>query len=676
MAGAARSRPSAALPAPSARTVTVRSDYLRLHEAAGSPDRLAAVRATGLLDTPVEAAFDRFTALAHRLLGAPVCILTLVDAERDFVKSAVGLPAPLAAARQVPTGAGAPSFCQYIVAEDAPLAVDDARDHPVFGDFPSVRHLGASACAGAPLRGPDGHPLGTLCVLEYEPRVWTENDRAVLLTLAEAASTEIALRLEAARAHAALAHQATHDALTGLVNRALFRERVGQALARRAAGRGAGGGDQAAVLFVDLDDFKRVNDTLGHAAGDRLLQRVATRLQAATRGVDTVARLGGDEFGVLLEGLSAPADAEAVVHRILRALAAPVSVGDADEGAPAGAAPAPDEGGAGAAGPGRVVITSASIGLAHPDAASTAEQLLRDADVAMYRAKRGGKGRHAVFDPTLEAAGRERQALEAELRELLAHSDASTPHGGALALVFQPVVRLADGAPVSVEALVRWHHPRRGVVPPVAFVPLAEETGLARALGRWVVGAACRQLAAWEAALPAEHVPAVAVNVSGRQLEDADVVADVADALRASGVSPARLTLEITETALARDPARARAVLVALKALGVRLAIDDFGTGYSSLGYLQDFPVDVLKIDKRFVDGVAGGGTEAALARTIIGLAESLGLRTVAEGVERDPQQAALQGLGCELGQGYLFARPMPGADVAAWLADRIAPAA
>jgi diguanylate cyclase (GGDEF)-like protein len=639
-----------------------RPDYLRFHEAANAPERLAAVRATGLLDTPVEAAFDRFTALTHRLLGSPVCLLTLVDAERDFVKSAVGLPEPLATARAIPTGPGSPSFCQYMVAAGEPLAVDDARGHPIFGEFPSVVHLGASACAGAPLRGPDGQLLGTLCVVEFEPRAWTENDRATLLTLADAAGTEIALRLEAARAQAALAHQATHDALTGLANRALFRERVGRALERRAGGRGAvSAGNEVAVLFLDLDDFKSVNDTLGHAAGDRMLQGVAARLRGATRGFDTVSRLGGDEFGVLVEGLVSATDVEIVVQRILRALAAPIPVGDAED----------DDAATAAANATRTIITGASIGVAYATADSTVEAILRDADVAMYRAKSGGKGRHAVFDPALEAARRGRHELESELRQVLAHPDADDPVCGALALVFQPVVSLADGAAVSVEALVRWHHPRRGVVSPATFVPIAEDTGLARPLGRWVLAAAFRQLAAWEATLPAEQVPAMAVNVSGRQLDDPEFRDDVATALRTSGARPQRITLEITETALAHDAVSALATLAALKALGVRVAIDDFGTGYSSLGYLQQFPVDVLKIDKRFIDGVAGGGSDAALARTIIALASSLGLRTVAEGVEQDRQQVTLRALGCEYAQGYLFARPMPAADVTAWIVER-----
>ena len=767
-------------------------DLLRFHESANAPTRLAAVRATGLLDTPVERAFDRFTTLAHRLLDAPVCLLTLVDSTRDFVKSAIGLPEPLASMREVPTGPGAPSFCQYIVAEGEPLLLDDARGHPLFGEFPSVRHAGAVACAGAPLHAPDGQRLGTLCVLDFVPRTWTAATREVLLSLAEGASTEIALRLEAERAHAArrereemlrlfvehtpaavamldgelrylavsrrwmdelagggrpgdappagtllgrrhdrtfadlpaawhaayaralagegtrgadelleradgrvehvrhevqpwhaadgsvagvmiaveltterhrleraLSHQATHDALTGLPNRVLFHERLGRALARRAAGRGApvGAGDEAAVLLVDLDDLRGVNDALGHAAGDQLVQSVATRLLGATRGFDTVARLGGDEFAVLLEGLAAPGDAEVVVGRIHRALQGTAWL------APSPSAPA------------QGVLTSASIGVAHAGAESTPEGVLRDAGVALARAKALGRGRHVAYDAAAEEARLAHRTLEGELRRVLAHPDAADPACGRLALVFQPVVRLDDGAAVSVEALVRWHHPTRGTIAPTVFVPLAEAAGLVGSLGRWVLRAACAAMAAWEAALPGERVPTVAVNVSGRQLDEPDLVREVALALRDAGVAPERVTLEITETALADDPAVACDVLVALRALGVRLAIDDFGTGYSSLGYLQQFPVDVLKIDKRFVDGVAAGGSDGALARTIIALAESLGLRTVAEGIEHEGQREALRALGCELGQGYLFARPMSAAALPGWLAERHAAA-
>ena len=637
------------MPAP--RPVAPPPALERYHAAAGDPVRLAAVQATGLLDTPAELAFDRFTRLAHRLLGVPVCILTLVDAERDFVKSAVGLPEPLASARQVPTGAGNPSFCQVMVATGEPLTVDDARGHPTFGDFPSVRHLGAAACAGVPLRAPDGQLLGTLCAFEYAPRAWTGRDRDVLLALAEAAGEEIALRVEATAARAALEHQALHDPLTGLANRALFRDRVAQALVRRAGGREAAG--QAAVLFVDLDDFKTVNDSLGHAAGDRVLTVVSERLRMATRGFDTVARLGGDEFAVLLEGMAAARDVFPVVHRILEALRAPVAVD------------------------GTRVAAEASVGIAHVADDDDVEHVLRNADVAMYHAKALGKRRYAVYEPALRAARAERAALEAELRSAIEDAgpggaaDAARP--GELRLVYQPVVELDGGAAASVEALLRWHSPRRGLVSPADFIPLAEESGLILPLGRWVLAEACAQLARWERALGPAAAPCVAVNVSGRQLDEPDIVRHVAAALAATGATPARLTLEITETALARDPDAVRDVLLALKALGVRLAVDDFGTGYSSLAYLQQFPVDVLKIDKRFIDGVALGGSDAALARTIIALGQTLGLRTVAEGVERAEQRDELAALGCASAQGYLFARPLPPVELDGWLAAHAA---
>ncbi len=440
---------------------------------------------------------------------------------------------------------------------------------------------------------------------------------------------------------AQLAYQAFHDGLTGLANRALFRDRVEHALERARGARAGMTAEYVAVLFLDLDNFKAVNDSLGHAEGDRLLQHVADRLRRATRGFDTVARLGGDEFAVLLEGLAAPDDASVVAARVQAALAAP---------------------GAGAE---RDARAQASIGLAHATPGATADDLLRNADTAMYAAKAAGKGRFASFEPEMHHAVVARRQLERDLRDTLEH-----PACPGFSLAYQPVVEIAGGAVVGLEALFRWRHPERGPVSPAECIPVAEESGLIVPLGSWVLREACRQLASWRArpvrasragdAAAGDAAVRVAVNVSGRQLEDPGFVDEVAAVLAEFGLPADHLTLEVTETAVMRDTARTVAALHALKALGVRVALDDFGTGYSSLSYLQQFPIDVLKIDKRFVDGVARGGGEAALARTVVALGQTLGLRTVAEGVETAEQRDALVGLGCALGQGYLFARPLP----------------
>ena len=454
-----------------------------------------------------------------------------------------------------------------------------------------------------------------------------------------------------------LAHQAFHDPLTGLANRLLFRDRVERALTRASLPQALGGtpasgsmavagavssstapdgvprlqGRHLAVLFIDLDDFKVINDSLGHAEGDRLLEEVAARLLKATRGFDLVARLGGDEFGVLLEGMMRETDAQAVIERIKASLGRPITLGD------------------------REVVIGASLGVAHARDAASADELLRNADVAMYQAKTAGKGRHAEFDNAMHAAAVARLELAADLRFSVERDE--------LRLMYQPVVELANGRVVGAEALVRWERPGHGLVPPLSFIPLAEETGLIIPIGRWVLREACLQLARWRASLPEGEGLTMNVNVSGRQLDDVSFAADVRAVLEETGVPPGQITLEITESVLMQRADTVLATLHALKALGVALAIDDFGTGYSSLGYLQRFPVDVLKIDRAFVDGVARGGSNAALARTIVALGDALGLRAIAEGVEQEVQQAALAALGCRLGQGYLFARPLPPAD-------------
>jgi diguanylate cyclase (GGDEF)-like protein/PAS domain S-box-containing protein len=427
---------------------------------------------------------------------------------------------------------------------------------------------------------------------------------------------------------AELTRQALHDPLTGLANRTLLVDRMAHALAR-AERTGA----PTTVLFLDLDGFKTVNDSLGHAAGDQLLVAVAERLRGSVRPADTIARLGGDEFAVLSEDAGTD-EGTLIAQRIGEALAAAFLVG------------------------GREVLARASIGVATAvPGERSADELLRDADLAMYMAKRLGKGRHAVFETAMHTAALERLELEADLRRALAGSE--------IVVHYQPIVRLADSALVGMEALVRWNRPGHGLVPPLEFIPAAEETALILDIGRWVLEEACRQVAAWQADYGFSPSPRLSVNLSARQLQDPALVGDVASVLDRSGLDPARLVLEITESMLMEEPEEAVKRLQALRDLGVRLAIDDFGTGYSSLSYLRRFPVHILKIDKAFVAALLAGPEDAALAHAIVRLAHTLQLGTVAEGIETTEQLAELSRLGCEYGQGYLFAAPLPSADMA-----------
>jgi diguanylate cyclase (GGDEF)-like protein len=419
-----------------------------------------------------------------------------------------------------------------------------------------------------------------------------------------------------------LRHQALHDGLTNLPNRALILDRVEQALARARRQK-----TSLAVMFLDLDGFKDVNDTFGHAAGDHLLRGVSARLSSLIRDSDTVGRLGGDEFVVVVEGDSLDAGPEVIAERIREVLAPPFVL------------PGPDH---------LIVYAQASIGIA-VGAGSSADELLRDADVALYEAKGAGKNRYVVFAPEMQAAVQDRLELEMDLRAAIGSDQ--------FFLAYQPIFDLEARTITGVEALIRWQHPSRGLVMPDEFIPLAEDTALIVPIGRWVLAEACHQAAEWQ---HRGRRLAVSVNISGRQLdEDVDILADVQAALTDSGLDPGLLTLEITETMLMRDaPASARR-LVELKALGVRIAIDDFGTGYSSLGYLQQFPVDALKIDRSFISGIAHNPESSALIHTMIQLGKTLGIETLAEGIEDQAQLLGLLSEQCDSGQGFLFARPL-----------------
>ncbi|WP_420127050.1 putative bifunctional diguanylate cyclase/phosphodiesterase [Longimicrobium sp.] len=418
-----------------------------------------------------------------------------------------------------------------------------------------------------------------------------------------------------------LLHNALHDALTGLPNRTLLLDRVGLALRR-----GSRLGRSCAVLCVGLDGFKVVNDSLGHAVGDLLLDRVARRLEGALRVADTVARLGADVFGVLVDELNDPAEARTVAERVHEAMREPFYL------------------------QGRAVFASASIGIGGGGDGAAAEVLVRDAETAMYRAKKRGRAGTEMFDATMQATALQRLHLETDLRGAVDREE--------FELAYQPVVSLADGRIAGFEALARWRHPERGLLQPSEFISAAEETGLIVPLGRWVLREACRQMRDWNRRYGAAL--SVNVNLSPRQFADPALASDVAEALRETELPAAFLKLEITENLLMGDAGGAAATLEELKTLGVDLCIDDFGTGYSSLSYLHRFPIDTLKVDRSFIMRLGDGQTEQ-IVRTILVLARTLGMRAVAEGVETPEQADSLRGMGCEYAQGFRFSHPVAG---------------
>jgi diguanylate cyclase (GGDEF)-like protein len=422
---------------------------------------------------------------------------------------------------------------------------------------------------------------------------------------------------------AQLAHQAFHDGVTGLANRALFAERVRHAIARsRRERRGL------AVIFLDVDDFKTINDSLGHAAGDEVLIEVARRLDGSIRGADTAARFGGDEFAVLLEDVEDSQEAADAAERILEALAVPLVAGHKELS----------------------LRCSLGISVGEHESGADADEMIRDADAAMYIAKRDGKGGYRLFEPAMHEGVLARLELRTDLQRAIATEQ--------LELHYQPVVRLEDGSVAGVEALLRWRHPERGLIPPDRFIPIAEETGLIVPIGRWVLREGCRHARRVLAALDPAVQPTMSINLSLKQIQQSDIVADVRDALAESGLDPRCLTLEITETVLMADADLAVQRLQELKAVGVRLALDDFGTGYSSLSYLSRFPVDILKMDRSFLREGATPDT-SGLATAVVALGATLNLEVVAEGIEFPEQWHTLRDLGCEMGQGFYFARPM-----------------
>jgi diguanylate cyclase (GGDEF)-like protein/PAS domain S-box-containing protein len=502
------------------------------------------------------------------------------------------------------------------------MIVEDLR--PAGDAAPMVRHHADPQATAPAIQMRHRRKDGSLLDVEITTNGFEFEGRHVRLALANDIT-------ERRHLEERLTRQAFHDELTRLPNRALFHDRLEHSLARRRPR------ESLAILFIDLDRFKVVNDSLGHGAGDRLLQELADRLSVCVRTGDTLARLGGDEFTVLLEDLADSGEAVRVVERILEATRAPFHLD------------------------GHEVVLSASVGVAFglPGHAQP-DDLMRQADVALYRAKSAGGDLFVVFDEAMNAQALDRLDLESDLRHALEQDE--------LRLHYQAEVDLAIARIVGVEALVRWDHPRRGLLPPAHFIPLAEEIGLILPIGQWVLDEACRQARVWFDALPAGRRPIMSVNLSVREFQQPDIADRVGRSLASAGLPPGMLRLEITESMILDPSARAEALIASLHERGVRIALDDFGTGYSSLSAIRRLPVDTLKIDRSFIAGVHESPSDVAIAEAIVRLAHALGMDVVAEGIESDLQRRPLQAIGVDRGQGFHFGRPVPGAEMQALL--------
>jgi diguanylate cyclase (GGDEF)-like protein len=508
-----------------------------------------------------------------------------------------------------------------VLQHGAAVVLENAEHSPL----PFAWAVSASSAALVPVSGEQA-TRGAFCALSRRPGAFGPEEMRFI----EAAASVLSSGLQRIDSEGRLAYLAQFDTLTGLPNRALLADRFSQMIvhARRHA-------KQLGVLFIDLDDFKLVNDALGHAAGDELLREVANRLKRSVRLGDTVARISGDEFAAVLADLAQPDDAAIVAQKIIDALAAPIHVH------------------------GQEVFAAASIGIASfPADGDDAETLLGAADAAMYRAKESQRSSYQFFTAEINQRSRARAQLSSELRRALERDE--------FCLFYQPKMDLRTGGVCGAEALLRWKHPERGLVPPVQFIPVLEETGLIVPVGEWVIKRACDDMKSWTAA--GIRVLPIAVNLSARQFRQPDLDVRIRALIEAAGVNPELIELEITESQLMHDPQHAIRVLRELREAGIRIALDDFGTGYSSLAYLTRFPLAALKIDRSFVADVLIDEADATIVRTIVDMAKQLGFTVVAEGVETQEQAAFLKQLGCEQAQGYLFAKPMPASELHAFL--------
>jgi diguanylate cyclase (GGDEF)-like protein len=580
---------------------------------------------------PLQQILDAITSSAAELLNLEMASLNLLERDDPSVGSMVSsvgfAPDVLPKMKRVPLPSA--GVAGLAVLGDELIMVEDYANSPIA--IPEVVRSSMKAVMAIPVHE-NGEVVGCLTVGTYTgPREWDKSAQEVLRAFAE----HVSLALTDARTLEAM-NQAFHDSLTGMASRALFQARMERAFAA-AEQENAG----VAMLFVDLDRFKVVNDSLGHAAGDKLLIDVADRIRKCLRSADMAARLGGDEFAVLLPLAHGLDEAVPVAQRILESLREPFQLA------------------------GKEMFISCSIGVAYTVAGGhEAQELMVRADLAMYHAKKQGKDRYEIFEPAMQAIFQAGLQMEADLRRAVVRHE--------FELRYQPIVHLKTGEITGLEALVRWQHPDRGIIPPLDFIPLAEETGMIVPIGEWVLREACHQAARWNSRRTGGRPLSVSVNMSAVQLDQSDLPKVVASALANSGLPAASLVIELTESLLVDHRASTLSQLEQIKSLGVRLAIDDFGTGYSSLAYLRRFPVDIIKIDKSFVDDVGDEPTAAALTLGIIQLGQALHLSTIAEGIEHAGQLSELTDGNCELGQGYYFAEPLNDEDMGELLFPRL----
>jgi diguanylate cyclase (GGDEF)-like protein/PAS domain S-box-containing protein len=571
----------------------------------------------------LEAMMDRVARTVAETLDVELSEVFEVTPRGSALRLVAGVGWPDGHVRRALVPSGPETQVGYTLSEQLPVVTTDIAAETRFV-FPAVLAEAGTRSGVTATIAARGEVWGVLGAHARTARLFAADEADFMGAVANVISSAVDRNL----VEAEVRHRALHDPLTGLPNRALALDRLEGALARRRRD-----GRAVAVLLADLDQFKLVNDSLGHAAGDDLLIALAPRLNDAVRPSDTVARLGGDEFLVVCEQLDGAHEAIRVAERVAQAINQPIVLSAGEH------------------------FITASIGIAVAESADALpEDLLRDADAAMYRAKERGRGRFELFDDVLRKRVLLRLRTENELRRGLEH--------GELRVVYQPVVEIESGEVTAVEALVRWQHPQRGLLDPVDFIPVAEDSGLIGALGDWVLATACRDGATWQRRFPSAEPLLVCVNASARQLANAAFPARVAEAMSRHGLAPGSLALEITESVLMEEAHAPVTVLASLREYGLRLMLDDFGTGYSSLAYLKRFPLDVLKIDRSFIAGLGRDEEDSAIVAAIVQMARTLGLTVVAEGVERPEQLERLRELDCDRAQGRLIAEPMPADDV------------